>query len=230
MNPAPLIICFGDSLTVGYQSPTPASPDFRETPYGAFLQELLGPAARVLVSGICGELTGEMAMRFRPDVLQHRPAYVVVLGGTNDLGWNARPPDIMRNLLKMYESALAAGVQPVAVTIPSIRLGMEEGEDSSTPWGAGSGGTGGQRWVTEHIERRQTLNRLISDYSTSRRVAWIDLFAATQEPRTMQLAAVYSNDGLHLNTDGYRRLATLLYEQVFAARLTRQGRLGRPTA
>jgi len=230
MSTVPLIICFGDSLTVGYQSPTPASPDFRETPYGAFLQDLLGSAARVVVSGICGELTGEMAMRFRPDVLQHHPAYVVVLGGTNDLGWNARPADIMRNLLKMYELALAAGIQPVAVTVPSIRLGMEEGEGPSTPWGAGSGGMDGQGWVTEHIERRQMLNRLISDYCTSRGVAWIDLCAATQEPRTMRLAAAYSNDGLHLTTEGYRKLATLLYEQVFAARLKRQGRMGRSTA
>ena len=224
MTPAPLIICFGDSLTVGYQSPTPASPDFRETPYGAFLQELLGSAARVVVSGICGELTGEMAMRFRPDVLQHHPAYVVVLGGTNDLGWNARPADIMRNLLKMYELAQAGGIQPVAVTVPSIRLGMELGEDPSTPWGAGSEGTDGQRWVAEHIERRQMLNRLISDYCTSRGVAWIDLFAATLEPRTMRLAAVYSNDGLHLSTEGYSRLAELLYQQVFAGELTRARR------
>ena len=217
MSTVPLIICFGDSLTVGYQSPTPESPELRETSYGAFLQELLGSAARVAVSGTCGELTGEMAMRFRQDVLHHHPAYVVVLGGTNDLGWNARPVDIMRNLLKMYELALAAGVQPVAVTVPSIRLAGEEGKDSVASWGAGSGATDGQRWEAAHIEGRQALNRLISDYSTSRRIACVDLFTATQELRTMRLAAVYSNDGLHLTTEGYRRLATLLYEQVFAA-------------
>src|SRR5207249_9380609 len=210
----PLIICFGDSLTVGYQSPTPGSLQARETPYGDFLQELLGSTARVAISGVCGELTAEMAMRFRHDVLAHKPAYVVVLGGTNDLGWNARPADIMRNLLKMYELAQAGGIQPVAVTVPSIRLGMEVGEDPSTPWGAGSEGTDGQRRVAEHIERRQMLNRLISDYCTSRGVAWIDLFAATLEPRTMRLAAVYSNDGLHLSTEGYSRLAELLYQQV----------------
>src|SRR2546423_780367 len=126
-------------------------------------------------------------------------------------------------LLKMYELAQAGGIQPVAVTVPSIRLGMEVGEDPSTPWGAGSEGTDGQRWVAEHIERRQMLNRLISDYCTSRGVAWIDLFAATLEPRTMRLAAVYSNDGLHLSTEGYSRLAELLYQQVFAGALTRAG-------
>ncbi len=57
----PLIICFGDSLTAGYQSPTPDSPQGRETPYGTFLQRHLGSTARVAISGVCGELTAEMA-------------------------------------------------------------------------------------------------------------------------------------------------------------------------
>ena len=78
------IFCFGDSLTAGYQSPTIDSPQIQETPYGRFLQEMLGEMASVTVSGVCGELTGEMAMRFRQDVLDHAPSYVVILGGTND--------------------------------------------------------------------------------------------------------------------------------------------------
>ncbi|TLY18320.1 MAG: hypothetical protein E6K69_00450 [Nitrospirae bacterium] len=200
----PLIICFGDSLTAGYQSPMPHSLQARETPYGTFLQEQLGSTARVAISGVCGELTAEMAMRFRQDVLAHKPAYVVVLGGTNDLGWNARPPDIMRNLLKMYELALADGIRPVAVTVPSLRV---------------EGSSEGQEWIEEHIARRRTLNRLISDYCAGKGVACVDLFAATEETGTGRLAAPYSNDGLHLTTEGYQCLANLLYEQVFAVGL-----------
>ena len=197
----PLIICFGDSLTAGYQSPTPDSPQGRETPYGTFLQGHLGSTARVAISGVCGELTAEMAMRFRQDVLNHRPAYVVVLGGTNDLGWNARPPDIMRNLLKMYELALANGIRPVAVTVPSLRVeGRLQDQDR----------------LEEHIARRRTLNLLISTYCAGKGVMCVDLFKATEEPGTGRLAVPYSNDGLHLTTEGYRCLATLLYEHVFA--------------
>ena len=88
------IVCFGDSLTAGFQSPTADTPQGAETPYGQFLQELTGPSVRVSVSGICGELTGEMAMRFRRGVLQQQPSHVVLLGGTNDLGWNAEPAEI----------------------------------------------------------------------------------------------------------------------------------------
>jgi lysophospholipase L1-like esterase len=202
----PVILCFGDSLTAGYQSPTFACPTVQETPYGAFLQERVGSAARVLVSGVCGELTGEMAMRFRRDVLARQPTFVVVLGGTNDLGWNAAPPEIMRNLVKMYELASAAGIRPVAVTVPSLRMAATAGETEDL-----------RGWVQQHISRRQALNALIAEYCVRRGVPCVDLFTVTCEPDTYQLAAPYSNDGLHLSTVGYRLLADLLYEQVLAS-------------
>lgn len=206
---APLIICFGDSLTAGYQSPSAAGPMPMETPYGSFLQERFGSRVRVLVSGICGELTGEMALRFREDVLVHGPEFVVILGGTNDLGLNALPAEVMRNLLKMYESALGSGVQPVAMTVPSIRIG-DVGE---------TGHPEGQRWIRSHLERRHILNQLIAEYCLRRSVPWVDLFTATVETESGLLAAPYSNDGLHLTTQGYRLMATLLYEQVLGPRL-----------
>ena len=40
---------------------------------------------RVSVSGVCGELTAEMVMRFRSAVLAHHPTHVVILGGTGSL-------------------------------------------------------------------------------------------------------------------------------------------------
>jgi len=199
------IVCFGDSLTAGFQSPSADNPQGSETPYGRFLQELTGPAVRVSVSGVCGELTAEMAMRFRSAVLVHQPTHVVILGGTNDLGWNAAPAEIMRNLLKMYELAAAAGIKPVPVTVPSIRMGDDLRSEE------------GRRWFAEHLDRRHQLNELIVCYAESKRLAAFDLFAATVEPETQQLAARYSNDGLHLTTAGYRLIVEWLYQEVFAA-------------
>ncbi len=146
-------------------------------------------------------------MRFRRDVLNHTPSYVVILGGTNDLGWMADPAETMRNLLKMYELARVAGIEVVAVTVPSIRLGGAPGDGE------------GEQWLQEHIARRLALNGLISEYCTSKPMACIDLFTATVQPDTLYLAADYSNDGLHLTTEGYRCLATLLYHEVFGPRL-----------
>jgi len=199
----PLIICFGDSLTAGYQSPTPDWPQLRETPYGMFLQERLGESATVAVSGVCGELTGEMVERFKADAIARKPACVVILGGTNDLGWQSAPTDILNNLTTMYDMALAEGIRPVAVTVPSLRVqgdtGMEEG----------------RKWLEEHIRRRRELNAMIQRACLERHLSCVDLFAATAEPDTGLLARPYSNDGLHLTTEGYRLLAELLHQQVF---------------
>jgi len=198
------IVCFGDSLTAGFQAPTADNPQGLLTPYGSFLQELIGPAVRVSVSGICGELTGDMALRFRSAVLAQQPTHVVILGGTNDLGWNAAPADIMGNLLTMYELAAAAGVKPVPVTVPSIRVGDDLRSEE------------GRRWFAEHLDRRRELNALIVRYAESKRLAAFDLFTATVEPESQQLADRYSNDGLHLSTSGYRLFADRLYHEVFA--------------
>ena len=201
----PLIVCFGDSLTAGYQTPSPAHPYGEETPYGWVLQERLGRQARVEISGICGEVTGEMLLRFRTAVLNRHPQTVIILGGTNDLGWNADPAEIMRNLTKMYELARAASILPVPVTVPSIRV--EVGRDNPDA----------ASWLAEHIQRRQRLNGLIADYAGRKGLAYFDLFTATAEPDSLLLAEPYSNDGLHLTTSGYHLFGRLLYEQLFSA-------------
>jgi lysophospholipase L1-like esterase len=201
----PLVVCFGDSLTAGFQSPSAENPTGDGTPYGVFLQEMIGLSMQIAISGICGELTAEMVMRFRQDVIRRRPTHVILLGGTNDLGWNAQTQDIIRNLVKMYEQARADRIVPVPVTVPSIRV--EETGDSREA----------QLWVGEHLARRRQLNALILQYADSHQLPRIDLFGATVEPGTQQLAEVYSNDGLHLTTVGYRKFAQLVYEQVFAS-------------
>lgn len=204
MSAVPLVVCFGDSLTAGYQSPTPDCPQLRETPYGTYLQEFLGGSATVVVSGVCGELTAEMVERFPRAVLTRKPASVVILGGTNDLSWQASPADILRNLTTMYDMALAEEVSPVAVTVPSIRAHSDEGTEE------------GLAWLARHLGRRRELNDMIHRASTERRIPCVDLFTATCEPESGWLARRYSNDGLHLTTDGYRRLAEMLYVEVFS--------------
>ncbi|HSN04263.1 MAG TPA: GDSL-type esterase/lipase family protein [Nitrospira sp.] len=208
-QPLPVrVICFGDSLTAGFQSPTRENPQGRSTPYGDWVQEMIGAAGEVRTSGICGELTGEMLVRFRRDVLAHQPHYVVILGGTNDLGWNGSPGEIMRNLAKMYEQTLAAGGVPVPVTVPSLRV-----EDAT-------GSREGWEWVAGHLARRFELNTLIGEYARTKGVPAIDLFAATAESDTNLLAREYSNDGLHLSTAGYRLFADLVYRQVLQPALS----------
>jgi lysophospholipase L1-like esterase len=95
----------------------------------------------------------------------------------------------------MYEQTLAVGGTPIPVTVPSIRA-----EDSQ-------GSSEGQEWIADHLERRRLLNRSIREYAASKNIAWVDLFSATVDAHSGQLAAIYSNDGIHLTTAGYRIFA-----------------------
>lgn len=198
------IICFGDSLTAGYQSPTDDVPYIVETPYGTFLQERLGAQATVMTSGVCGELTRDMVLRFQDDVVAYRPDCVVILGGTNDLGCYVAPTEVFNNLCRLYDQASTAGIRPVAVTVPSIRMQINLAD---------------RHWLNDFLMQRQHVNRLMLDYCVKHTIACVDLFAATVEQDTLLLAGPYSNDGLHLTTIGYRKMADLLYEQVFHGRI-----------
>ena len=204
-----LLICFGDSLTAGFQSPTRENPQGCSTPYGEWIQDRLGVAGQVRISGICGQLTGDMTRRFPQDVLAHRPHYVVILGGTNDLGWNRSPSEIIHNLVELYEQTLATGGVPVPVTVPSLRV--EEAEISRE----------GEAWVRGHLERRRDLNAAILEYARAKNLVAVDLFRATAEPESSLLARPYSNDGLHLTTVGYQLFADLVYRQVLEPVLSR---------
>ena len=212
----PHLICFGDSLTSGYQSPGFGDDTGEDTPYGGFLQSWLGPRGKVTVSGICGEVTREMTDRFHRDVLHHRPEAVVILGGTNDLGCGLTPGSIMANLRILYRQGQEAGIQVVGVTVPSF-YGSDE---ALVRPNERSDLDGGQipPWIQAHIDSRRTLNRMIQATCTTMRMSCVDLFGGTSEEPHGNLAPGYSNDGLHLSTLGYERFAELVWQVLFEKR------------
>uniref|UniRef100_A0A7R9ZUI0 SGNH hydrolase-type esterase domain-containing protein n=1 Tax=Pyrodinium bahamense TaxID=73915 RepID=A0A7R9ZUI0_9DINO len=119
------VLAFGDSLTWG---------GCGSRPYPEQLEALLngqcGGHTRYKVhnAGICGESTEEMVSRL-PDELASleqdgvRPSFVLLLGGTNDLGHLA-PKEILANLAKMRAVAMRAQASCVALTIPRTEDGL----------------------------------------------------------------------------------------------------------
>jgi len=185
---------------VGYQSPTDDFEWPENTPYTGFLDEkarrLLSERhsdLRVVVHnrGISGELTQDMLARFDRDVVALRPDAVILLGGSNDLGWGFDPDEVASNLTDMYDGAISLDIQPVSCTIPSV-LGYDEG-----------------------IPPRIILNRLIDEASQKRRMTCVDIFSATADSEG-RLKKVYSNDGLHLSTQGYRAMADAIFAEAAA--------------
>ena len=167
----------------------------------------------MVVSGLCGELTTDMVERFPRDVVDRSPQYVVILGGTNDLGWNLPPSDIFQNLAMMYQKAQVAGITPIAVTVPSLRpLNITDSVESG-----GEQLLNTPEWhiIRSHIAQRVELNGQILEYCASKCIALVDLFVETAESDSKLLARPFSNDGLHLSTRGYKLLAELLLNQIF---------------
>jgi acyl-CoA thioesterase I len=193
-----VFVAFGDSLTVGYQSPADEEEWPEPAPYTGFLEvkarrmlsEMAVEGARVefLNRGINGELTEDMLHRFNLDVARHHPDAVIILGGSNDLGWGIGPTKISRNLTNMYKEALDHLIQPIPCTVPSV-LGFDEG-----------------------IPPRLELNQLVKKSSAALGIGCVDLFAATAD-KAGRLRAEYSNDGLHLNTAGYEAMAGEIFSK-----------------
>jgi lysophospholipase L1-like esterase len=161
----------------------------QETPYTSYLKTLLGDNWILENKGINGELTGQMLNRFRRDVIDHKPDFVVILGGTNDIGWGIDNNTIINNLKAMIQKALDAGITPIPCAIPSL--------------------IGNKRM----IEYRQEINNEIAEFAKEKNLRFVNLFTATAD-KNLNLDKKYNNDGLHLNTDGYKLFADVIYEQA----------------
>jgi len=142
----------------------------------------------VLNKGVNGDLTSGMLERFSKDVVDEKADYVIVLGGTNDIGWGLDLASITRNLTNMYDSARNHGIGAVACSVPSI-LGFDE-----------------------LIPPRIALNRAINAETEKRKTLFLDLFTATSDRRNNRLLEDYSADGLHLNSKGYELIGKYVFD------------------
>jgi lysophospholipase L1-like esterase len=201
------IVAFGDSLTVGETGFMISGSEEYPATYPKCL-ELLGQeyvrsahaevSLEVLNRGVNGDLTAGMLERFARDVVHEKPDYAIILGGTNDIGWGLDLATIIHNLTSMYDSALKNEISPLACSVPAI-LGFDE-----------------------LIPPRLDLNAKIRAESEKRNVDFIDLFKATADPRNNRLSEEYSADGLHLNSEGYRRLAECIFDGWLRAILNQE--------
>ena len=196
-------VAMGDSLTVGFIPTRMAT-----RPYTQFLKVLLVDfleetgwrellEVNIVNRGINGNLTGDMLLRFERDVLDSYPNYVILLGGTNDVGWGFPIRGIFANLKRMYEIAIERQIEPIGCTVPSI-VGWDEG-----------------------ILPRLELNQLIKHHCHEMGIVCADLFETTQDSDTQRLSSDYTSDGLHLNESGYKRVAETLFEEAIRGLLIR---------
>ncbi|KAK7226494.1 hypothetical protein V2G26_014497 [Clonostachys chloroleuca] len=176
------ILCFGDSLTSGF-----CNFGLDERPYSARLQQRLtaefpGREIHVYTDGEPGELVlnGSWEARLRADLNKRRYDWVIMLGGTNDLGSVISEDRILEALEDRWAKVLSKGGKLLALTVP---------ECHSRPG-----------WL---VERRALLNDDILAHEAPNFYSFdlhsrIPYHSLSREDREK-----YWDDGLHLTGEGY---------------------------
>ena len=147
--------------------------------------------------GIAGQTTPQMLVRFRANVLNLKPAVVVILAGTNDIAENMGPSKlewIENNILSMVQLAQANGIKLVLCSVlPAFDY----------PWKPG----------LQPAEKIVALNKLLKSDAEKYGLIWVDYFTPMADERN-GLKAEYSGDGVHPNEAGYAVMEPLVVEAI----------------
>lgn len=190
------VVFMGDSITDSWDDPQ----------YGGFF-----PGKPYINRGISGQTTPQMLIRFRPDVIQHKPKVVVILAGTNDIAGNTGPTTleaIQDNLASMAELATANNIRVVfASVLPVSDYEMRDGKQ-----------------IVQTVRRPPAqilaLNKWLKDYAAAHHHGYLDYFSTMVDDKGF-LKDELSDDGLHPNTQGYIVMAPLA-EAAIAKTLSRK--------
>jgi lysophospholipase L1-like esterase len=135
-------------------------------------------------AGIGGNTTAQMLARLSTDVLAYKPRFCTVLGGTND----ADAAAAISGLTSLYTQLRAAGVEPIALTMP--------------PQDTDPGGKACQ------------VNAWIHRYAEAHRIAVVDIYPLVVDPTTGRYVPSLTKDGTHPSPLGDDKIATAVLNAI----------------
>lgn len=150
--------------------------------------------------GISGQVSAQMLVRFRQDVIDLDPAVVVINAGTNDVAENQGPYSedfAFGNIVSMTELAQANGIAVVLTSVlPAAAF----------------------RWrpsVTDGADKIEALNKRIRAYASEHGIPYVDYYSAlVVDDPSRALNPSYSNDGVHPLPAGYDVMEPLVKEAI----------------
>mgnify|MGYP000854636317 FL=1 len=185
------VVFMGNSITEGWSNLYPAF--FKDKPY--------------INRGISGQTTPQMLIRFRPDVINLKPAVVVILAGVNDIAGNTGPSTlemIADNIYSMAELAKANGIKVVLSSVlPAYDF----------PWNPGM----------EPAPKIAALNKMIKAYALQHGCVYLDYYTAVVDER-LGLKAELTYDGVHPNEAGYKVMSPLAEKAIAEALQNNNGK------
>ncbi|KAH7176997.1 SGNH hydrolase-type esterase domain-containing protein [Dactylonectria macrodidyma] len=176
------ILCFGDSLTQGFHNY-----GLGESPYSETLEERLNAEfpdreIRIRTSGVPGDVASSSSFqrRFNQEVNAVPYDWVIILGGTNDLGRLLSVEKVFDALKSYWNTAIMNGSKVLALTVPECQAKPEWLE------------------INRHGLNQQILFHSQPNFYTFDLYSHIPYHSLTEAERTL-----YWDDGLHLTADGY---------------------------
>jgi lysophospholipase L1-like esterase len=159
------------------------------------------PGKHYINRGIGGQTTPQMLVRFREDVIDLKPAVVVVLAGTNDIAGNTGDETLEQiegDYQTMAELAKANGIRLIFSSLTPIN-----DYNQRAMW----------FFLQRSPEKILTLNTWLKKYCADQGLIYLDYFSAMVDGRGM-LKADLTQDGLHPNAAGFAVMAPLAEKAI----------------
>lgn len=172
------LIFFGDSITDGWHL------------------DRYFPGKGYINRGISGQTTSQMLVRFQQDVVNLKPAAVVVLAGTNDIAGNTGPisiEDIEANYAALADLARAHRIRLIFSSVTPVNDYTPESQNFFA-----------QRPPAKIL----ALNAWLKNYCSANGLVYLDYFSAMVDGQGL-LRTELAIDGLHPDDAGYRIMAPL---------------------
>ncbi|WP_313599970.1 SGNH/GDSL hydrolase family protein [Epilithonimonas vandammei] len=181
LNIAPNSVLMGDSITEGWFATDP----------GFFTKN------NFVGRGIGGQVTSQMLLRFREDVIKLKPKRVIILAGTNDIAENQGPislDKVFGNIVSMAELAKANNIKVVLCSVlPAYDF----------PW----------RKDMKPADKVIALNKMIKDYAQKNNITYVDYHNALKNEKN-GLPKEIAEDGIHPNKSGYEKMEAILMKTL----------------
>ena len=168
------VVFMGDSITDGWRLPL----SFAGKPY--------------VNRGISGQTTPQMLVRMFPDILNLKPAAMILLAGTNDIAGNTGPATLAQiadNVQAITELAQGHGIKVILCSVLP---------------------------VSDYTQRKQLekrppadilkMNDWLKSYAAKVKAVYADYYSAVVDEKGFLRDGI-SGDGLHPNPKGYELMA-----------------------
>ncbi len=155
--------------------------------------------------GIGGQTSPQMLIRFRQDVIDLKPAVVVILAGINDIAENTGHITQEQTFGNIVSMAELAKVNHIRVVLCSVLPAFD------FPWRPG----------LEPVEKITRLNSMIKAYCTKEKIVYVDYYSAMVDEQK-GLDKRYTVDGVHPTLAGYKVMEPILEAGIGKALLGKQ--------